>query len=96
MEETWVVEMRIWCIKIVYVLLLHYHFYLLVYGDVTITGDGLQNIGLCLALRTFEQGGVFIVPHLLWHGAPVFPVSFEEPPHSVASYDTQGGVEDLL
>jgi hypothetical protein len=35
------------------------------YGDVTITGEGLQNLGLCLALRTFEQGGIFIVPHLL-------------------------------
>jgi hypothetical protein len=26
----------------------------------------------------------------------VFPVSFEGPPHFVASYDTQGGVEDLF
>jgi hypothetical protein len=31
----------------------------------TITGEGLQNLGLCSALRTFEQGGIFIVPHLL-------------------------------
>jgi hypothetical protein len=38
-----------------------FHFY----GDVTITGDGLQNLGLCSALRAFEQGGIFIVPHLL-------------------------------
>jgi hypothetical protein len=35
------------------------------YGDVNITGKGLQNLGLCLALRAFEQGGIFIVPHLL-------------------------------
>jgi hypothetical protein len=35
------------------------------YGDVTITGEGLQNLGLCLALRAFEQGGIFIVPHVL-------------------------------
>jgi hypothetical protein len=37
------------------------------YGDVNITiaSDGLQNLGLCTALRAFEQGGIFIVPHLL-------------------------------
>jgi hypothetical protein len=34
-------------------------------GDVTITGEGPQNLGLCSALRAFEQGGIFIVPHLL-------------------------------
>jgi hypothetical protein len=28
-------------------------------------GEGLQNFGLCSALRAFEQGGIFIVPHLL-------------------------------
>jgi hypothetical protein len=33
------------------------------------------------------------VPHLLWHGASVFPVSFEGPPHSIAFYDTQGDAE---
>jgi hypothetical protein len=36
------------------------------------------------------------VPHLLWHGVSVFPVSSEGPSHSVASYDTQGGVEDRI
>jgi hypothetical protein len=30
-----------------------------------ITGEGLQNLGLYSALRAFEQGGIFIVPHLL-------------------------------
>jgi hypothetical protein len=35
------------------------------YGDVTIAGEGWQNLGLCSALRAFEQGGIFIVPHLL-------------------------------
>jgi hypothetical protein len=43
------------------------------------------NLGLCLTLRVFEQGGIFIVPHLLWHRTSNFPVSSEEPPHSVAS-----------
>jgi hypothetical protein len=37
-----------------------------VYGDVTIAGEGLQNLGLFSALRAFEQGGIFIVPHVLW------------------------------
>jgi hypothetical protein len=35
------------------------------YGEVTIAGEGLQNLGLCLALRAIEQGWIFIVPHLL-------------------------------
>jgi hypothetical protein len=60
------------------------------------TGEGLQNLGLCSALRAFEQGGIFIVPQLLWHGASVLPVSSEGPPHSVASYDTHGDVKDLF
>jgi hypothetical protein len=34
-------------------------------ADVTIAGEGLQNLGLCSALRAFEQEGIFIVPHLL-------------------------------
>jgi hypothetical protein len=41
------------------------------YGDVTITGEGLQNLGLCSALRAFEQGGLIVVPHLLWHRTSV-------------------------
>jgi hypothetical protein len=45
------------------------------YGDVTIAGEGMQNLGLCSALRAFEQGGIFIVPHLLWHGTSIFSVS---------------------
>jgi hypothetical protein len=35
------------------------------YGDVTIAGEGLKNVGLISALRAFEQEGIFIVPHLL-------------------------------
>jgi hypothetical protein len=34
-----------------------------------------KNLGLCSAIRAFEQGEIFIVPHLLWHGTSVFPVS---------------------
>jgi hypothetical protein len=55
------------------------------YGDVTIAGEGLQNLGLCSALRAFEQGGIFIVLHLLWQGTSVFTVSSKGPPHLVAS-----------
>jgi hypothetical protein len=40
--------------------------YLLFYVPLkTFALEGLQNLGLCLALRAFEQGGIFIVPHLL-------------------------------
>jgi hypothetical protein len=38
---------------------------LFIYGDITIAGEGLQNFGLCSALEAFEQGGIFIVPHLM-------------------------------
>jgi hypothetical protein len=34
-------------------------------GDVTIIVKGQQNLALCSAFRAFEQGGIFIVPHLL-------------------------------
>jgi hypothetical protein len=37
----------------------------LINGDVTIEGEGLKNLGQCSALGTIEQGGIFIVPHLL-------------------------------
>jgi hypothetical protein len=35
------------------------------YGDVTIAGEGLQNLSLCSALKAFEQGGIFIMPQLM-------------------------------
>jgi hypothetical protein len=37
------------------------------------------NLGLCSALRAFEQGGIFIMPHLLRHGTSVYTVSSEKP-----------------
>jgi hypothetical protein len=33
--------------------------------DFTIAGEELPNLGLCSALKAFEQGRIFIVPHLL-------------------------------
>jgi hypothetical protein len=46
-------------------MLIHLWKYFYLCGDVTIAGEGLQNFGLCSALRAFEQGGIFVVPHLL-------------------------------
>jgi hypothetical protein len=64
-------------------------------GDVTIAGEGLQNLGLYSAVSgAFEQGGIFIVPHLLWHLG--FSGLIRRPPHSVAFYDTQGGVRNIF
>ena len=31
-------------------------------------------------LMDFEHGGIYIVPHLLWHGTSVFTVSSKRPP----------------
>ena len=35
------------------------------YLDVTIAGEGAANLGLYSALRVFEHGRIFIVPHML-------------------------------
>jgi hypothetical protein len=70
------------------------------YEDINITmitRERLQNLGLYARHSgSFEQGEIFIMPHLLWHGTSVFLVSSEGLPHSVASYDTHGGFEDLF
>jgi hypothetical protein len=71
-------------------------FYEYLYGNFTITREGLQNVDLSMRLRAFEQEGVFIEPHLLWHRASGFPVSSEWPPHLIASYDLQRDAKDLL
>jgi hypothetical protein len=34
-------------------------------GAVTIAREGLQKVVLCLALKPFEHGGMYILPHLL-------------------------------
>jgi hypothetical protein len=67
------------------------------YGDITIAGEGLQNLGLCSALRAFEQGWIFIVPHLLWHGASVFRSHPKDHPIQSPLTTHKGGcVEDLF
>jgi hypothetical protein len=54
------------------------------------------NLVLCSTLRTFEQGGIFIAPYLLWHGASIFPVFIWRPTHLIAFCDSQGDAEDLF
>jgi hypothetical protein len=64
------------------------------YRDVTITGEWLQNLDLCSALKAFEQGESF-----KYRATPAVTRDFcssEGPSHTVASYNTQGDVEDLL
>jgi hypothetical protein len=55
--------------------LTHFVFTYICYGDSIIAG--LVSIFcpwlLKLSLGAFEQEGIFIVPHLLWHGTSVFP-----------------------
>jgi hypothetical protein len=57
-----------WEIYIIYCFIYCFTFRLRIfhlYGDVTIAGEELQMFGLFSARRAFEQGGIFIVPHLL-------------------------------
>jgi hypothetical protein len=60
--------------RFIYLFIINYYFTVLrptqefftyIEIDVTIAGEELQNLGLCSTLRAFEQGGIFIVPHLL-------------------------------
>jgi hypothetical protein len=62
------------------------------HGDVTITGEGLQNLGLCSALRAFELGGIFIVPHLLWQPGLIRRIA----PFSRLLRHTKGWGESIL
>ena len=50
---------------------------------------GLQNLGLRLVFIAFELGGVFIGPHLLWHGTSGFEVSSKGSPYFVAFFDKE-------
>jgi hypothetical protein len=79
---------------IVYCFMSHSRIFHLYELDVTITGEGLQNLGLLVysALRIFEQGRIFVVPHLLWHGTSVFPVSSEGPPLVQSPLTTHKGL----
>jgi hypothetical protein len=78
---------------------IHYLLFYVPFKIFSLTWRGHHYVPLkdrCSALRAFQQGGIFIMPHLLWHGTSVFPVSSEGPPHSVAFFNTQGDAEDLF
>jgi hypothetical protein len=70
--------------------------FLLIYEDVTITGEGLSKFRPMLGAQGLWTG------RDLYRARPAvtrdlgFTGSSEGPPHSVASYDTQGDVEDLF
>ena len=58
------------------------------YRDIAM-GEGLQNLVLCSKPTAFEQGGIFIVPHLLWHGTLVGGSRSQDHPKLVAFHDKQ-------
>jgi hypothetical protein len=35
------------------------------YRDITIAGEELQNLNLCIVVTVIEEGWIFIVPHLM-------------------------------
>jgi hypothetical protein len=61
---------------------------------VTITGDRAANFGQYSALRAFEQGRIFILPHLLRHGTLVYTVSSERPATTVGFEPPTQGSSD--
>ena len=48
-----------------------------------------HHVGLCSAPMSFEYGGIFIVPHLLWCVISDFAVSSRGPPYRVAFNSNQ-------
>jgi hypothetical protein len=67
------------------------------YGNITIEGERLQNLGLCSVLRAFEQEGIFIVSLLLWHGTSIFSVLIRRTaPFSRLLWHTRGCVGSIL
>jgi hypothetical protein len=85
---------KVWIIVCFYACSRIFH----LYGDVTIVGEGLENLGLYAWYLgpLSREGSLLFDIRVLWQGASIFQVSSKELPHSVASYDTQGGVEDLF
>jgi hypothetical protein len=49
-----------------------------------------------MKLVTLGPSSAYVLSFCLWHGTSVFLVSSEGLPHSVASYDTRGDMEDLF
>jgi hypothetical protein len=66
------------------------------YGDVTITGEGLQNLGIWLAIRPLSREG-YLSCRVCWYTKPRFSgLVRRRPPHLVVSYDTHRDVKDLF
>ena len=66
-----------WLLKLLLICFFSNMFYS--YGDVTITGEGLQILTYTRHLWPF-----FSVPHVLWHGSPVYTIVIsEDPRHSL-------------
>ena len=70
------------------------HFFFSYPAAVTITGDWAANLGLCSALRAFEQGGIFIVPHLHRHGIWGFSGLLRKTGTHVPQWDSNSRLED--
>ena len=50
-----------------------------------------EYVGLCMAPTSFEEGGIFIVPHLMLHGTSVFAASSPLPLYSRLVRQARGG-----
>ena len=51
--------------------------------NVTITGEGMQNVDIYSALTAFHQGGIYIVSHLMLQGISSFLVVLSSGPPSL-------------
>ena len=78
----------------IYVVLRHAREYFVFYGDVTIA----RELGLCSALKTFEQGSLSC--QTCYDFGPRFSLSLDGPlpdsPNLIAFYDKQRMPEDLF
>jgi hypothetical protein len=81
-----------WLITGIYCFLSHSRIFFL-NGDVIIANKGLRNLGLCCL---WAGRDLYRATPAATRGTSVFSVSSEGPSHSIASYDTQGCVEDLF
>ena len=60
------------------------------YRYVAVVSEGMQNVGLNSVLIYLEQGGIFIVPCLLWQGTSVNMVSYEKLSRLMTIFDKPG------
>ena len=68
-----------------------------IYGDFTIAGEGLQNLGLWLVFKAFDQWKNLIMSHLVWHKAVFCAVWFDGQRHELSRLVQQvRDTEDLF